>query len=56
MRFEQIATIEVKPLASIIVQRVTTQPRLSLPSVVYNSACNFRQILKTEVLICIRLL
>ena len=26
-------------MISIIVQRVTTQPRLSLPSVVYNSAC-----------------
>ena len=36
----QIATIGVKQLTSIIVQRVTTQPRLSVPSVVYNSACN----------------
>ena len=35
----QIATIGVKTLTSIIVQRVTTQPRLSLPFVVYNSAC-----------------
>ena len=40
----QIATIGVKPLTSIIVQRVTTEPRLSLPSVVYNSACIVPQI------------
>ena len=35
----QIATIGVKPLTSIIVERITTQPRLSLLSAVYNSAC-----------------
>ena len=35
----QTATIGVKTLTSIIVQRVTTQPRFSLPFVVYNSAC-----------------
>ena len=34
----QIATIGVKTLTSIIVQRVTTRPRRSLPFVVYNSA------------------
>ena len=39
----QIATIGVKPLTSIIVQRVTTQPRLSLHYVVYNSACTLPQ-------------
>ena len=36
MRFE----LRSLPLTSIIlVQGITTQPRLSLPSVVYNSAC-----------------
>ena len=35
----QIATIGVKSMTSITVERVTTQPRLSLLSAVYNSAC-----------------
>ena len=35
--------IGVKTLTSIIVKRVTTQPRLSLPFVVYNSACILKQ-------------
>ena len=39
----RIATIGVKPLTSIIIQRVTTQPRLALPFVVYNSACSLPQ-------------
>ena len=43
IRFDltQIAMIGVKPRTSVIVERVTTQPRLSLPSAVYNnySAC-----------------
>ena len=39
----QIATIGVKIMTSIIVQRATTQPRLSLPVVVYNSACTLPQ-------------
>ena len=39
----QIATIGVKPLTSIIVERLTTHPRLSLHSVVYNAACMLPQ-------------
>ena len=37
--WSQIATIGVKPLTSVIVERVTTEPQLSLLSAVYNSAC-----------------
>ena len=37
--WSQIATIGVKPLTSIIIERVNTQPRLSLIYAVYNSAC-----------------
>ena len=39
MECEVLSVIGVKTLTTIIVQRVTIQPRLSLLSVVYNSAC-----------------